>query len=166
MWCSRSCASAATRARIGDPERLAAPTTLRATRRRIGALKLHWATSEVDWGRLGHWRWTGSRTVCWGFAITFGDGRRMWGAVARSAARNTAAHARSSPREWGAIPEEIQYDRVNFAAELHVPECACGIRQLRLGIRCAQVLLQEPERQAGPCSSSPGLQIQSVTVFG
>jgi transposase len=66
--------------------------------------------AQVDWGHLGYLDTCGQ---VWGFAITLGYSRRMWAQAALDQKLGTLLRMHEAAfREWGAVPEEILYDRM------------------------------------------------------
>ncbi len=69
--------------------------------------------AQVDWGHLGHLETDGNRHRIWGFAITLGYSRRMWAEAVLDQKLGTLLRMHEAAfREWGAVPEEILYDRM------------------------------------------------------
>ena len=69
--------------------------------------------AQVDWGRLGYLEVDGVPHRFWGFAITLGYSRRMWAQAALDQRLGTLLRMHEAAfQEWGAIPEEILYDRM------------------------------------------------------
>ena len=69
--------------------------------------------AQVDWGHLGTLAEDGEARMLWGFTITLGYSRRMMAAAATDQKLGTLLRMHESAfREWGAVPEEILYDRM------------------------------------------------------
>lgn len=69
--------------------------------------------AQVDWGHLGYLENGGERCQVWGFTITLGYSRRLWAQAALDQKLGTLLRMHEAAfREWGAIPEEILYDRM------------------------------------------------------
>jgi len=69
--------------------------------------------AQVDWGHLGYLDADGAAHRVWGFAITLGYSRRMWAQAALGQRLGTLLRMHEAAfQEWGAIPEEILYDRM------------------------------------------------------
>jgi len=69
--------------------------------------------AQVDWGHLGQLEADGNRRRIWGFAITLGYSRRMWAEAALDQKLGTLLRMHEEAfSEWGAVPEEILYDRM------------------------------------------------------
>lgn len=69
--------------------------------------------AQVDWGHLGYLEVEGETHRLWGFAITLGYSRRMWAQAAVDQRLGTLLRMHEAAfQEWGAIPEEILYDRM------------------------------------------------------
>ncbi len=69
--------------------------------------------AQVDWGHLGYLETESGRCQVWGFTITLGYSRRMWAQAALDQKLGTLLRMHEAAfREWGAIPEEILYDRM------------------------------------------------------
>lgn len=69
--------------------------------------------AQVDWGHLGYLEVDGESHRLWGFTITLGYSRRMWAQVALDQRLGTLLRMHEAAfQEWGAIPEEILYDRM------------------------------------------------------
>jgi len=69
--------------------------------------------AQVDWGHLGYLQRGGEQCRVWGFAITLGYSRRMWAQAATDQKLGTLLRMHEAAfRDWGAIPEEILYDRM------------------------------------------------------
>ena len=69
--------------------------------------------AQVDWGHLGYLELDGTPHRLWGFAITLGYSRRMWAQAALDQRLGTLLRMHEAAfQEWGAIPEEILYDRM------------------------------------------------------
>ena len=69
--------------------------------------------AQADWGHLGELE-TESRTrKIWGFVITLSYSRRMWSEAALDQKLGTLLRMHEAAfSEWGAVPEEILYDRM------------------------------------------------------
>lgn len=69
--------------------------------------------AQVDWGHLGYLETDGEQSRVWGFTITLGYSRRMWAQAALDQKLGTLLRMHEAAfREWGAVPEEILYDRM------------------------------------------------------
>ena len=69
--------------------------------------------AQVDWGHLGYLETDGEQRRVWGFTITLGYSRRMWAQAALDQKLGTLLRMHEAAfREWGAVPEEILYDRM------------------------------------------------------
>lgn len=69
--------------------------------------------AQVDWGHLGHLEAGGKQHRLWGFAITLGYSRRLWAEAALDQKLGTLLRMHEAAfDEWGAVPEEILYDRM------------------------------------------------------
>lgn len=69
--------------------------------------------AQVDWGHLGYLDIDGGSHRIWGFAITLGYSRRMWAQAALDQKLGTLLRMHEAAfQEWGAVPEEILYDRM------------------------------------------------------
>ena len=69
--------------------------------------------AQVDWGHLGYLEIDGEGHQIWGFAITLGYSRRMWAQAALDQRLGTLLRMHEAAfQAWGAIPEEILYDRM------------------------------------------------------
>jgi transposase len=69
--------------------------------------------AQVDWGHLGDLEMDGEWRRIWGFAITLGYSRRMWAQAALDQKLGTLLRMHEAAfQEWGAVPEEILYDRM------------------------------------------------------
>jgi transposase len=69
--------------------------------------------AQVDWGHLGSLSGEGEERRLWGFAITLGYSRRMMAEAATDQKLGTLLRMHESAfRQWGAVPEEILYDRM------------------------------------------------------
>ena len=67
----------------------------------------------MDWGHLGYLDDGAQQHRVWGFAITLGYSRRMWAQAAVDQKLGTLLRMHEGAfAEWGAIPEEILYDRM------------------------------------------------------
>jgi transposase len=69
--------------------------------------------AQVDWGHLGSLSEAGAERVLWGFTITLGYSRMMMAEAATDQKLGTLLRMHESAfRQWGAVPEEILYDRM------------------------------------------------------
>jgi len=69
--------------------------------------------AQVDWGHLGSLSEAGSEHAMWGFTITLGYSRMMMAEAATDQKLGTLLRMHESAfRQWGAVPEEILYDRM------------------------------------------------------
>jgi transposase len=69
--------------------------------------------AQVDWGHLGSLSEAGSERAMWGFTITLGYSRMMMAEAATDQRLGTLLRMHESAfRQWGAVPEEILYDRM------------------------------------------------------
>jgi transposase len=69
--------------------------------------------AQVDWGHLGYLEAAAQAHKIWGFTITLGYSRRLWAQAALDQKLGTLLRMHEAAfREWGAIPEEILYDRM------------------------------------------------------
>lgn len=69
--------------------------------------------AQVDWGHLGSLSEDGSERSMWGFTITLGYSRMMMAEAATDQTLGTLLRMHESAfRPWGAVPEEILYDRM------------------------------------------------------
>src|ERR1700689_955947 len=69
--------------------------------------------AQVDWGHLGSLTENGEAHMLWGFTITLGYSRRMMAEAATDQKLGTLLRMHESAfHEWGAVPEEILYDRM------------------------------------------------------
>jgi transposase len=69
--------------------------------------------AQVDWGHLGCLERDGQQRKLWGFTITVGYSRRMWAEAALDQTLGTLLRMHEAAfRQWGAVPEEILYDRM------------------------------------------------------
>jgi Integrase core domain len=67
----------------------------------------------VDWGHLGSITENGGARMLWGFTITLGYSRRMMAEAATDQKLGTLLRMHEAAfHEWGAVPEEILYDRM------------------------------------------------------
>ncbi len=68
--------------------------------------------AQVDWGHLGSIIENGEGRILWGFTITLGYSRRMMASAPtdQKLGRLLRMHE-AAFSEWGAVPEEILYDR-------------------------------------------------------
>ena len=69
--------------------------------------------AQVDWGHLGYLDVDGRSHQVWGFTITLGYSRRLWAQAALDQKLGTLLRMHEAAfQEWGAVPEEILYDRM------------------------------------------------------
>lgn len=69
--------------------------------------------AQVDWGHLGSLTGVGEQRQLWGFAITLGYSRMMVAEAATDQKLGTLLRMHELAfRQWGAVPEEILYDRM------------------------------------------------------
>jgi len=69
--------------------------------------------AQVDWGHLGSITEDGEARMLWGFTITLGYSRRMMAEAATDQKLSTLLRMHEAAfQEWGAVPEEILYDRM------------------------------------------------------
>jgi transposase len=69
--------------------------------------------AQVDWGHLGSLAGAGEEKRLWGFAITLGYSRMMVAEAATDQKLGTLLRMHEMAfRQWGAVPEEILYDRM------------------------------------------------------
>jgi transposase len=69
--------------------------------------------AQVDWGHLGSLSEQGAEHMLWGFTIKLGYSRRMMAEAATDQKLGTLLRMHESAfQEWGAVPEEILYDRM------------------------------------------------------
>jgi transposase len=69
--------------------------------------------AQVDWGHLGSITEGGEGRMLWGFVITLGYSRKMMAQAATDQKLGTLLRMHESAfHEWGAVPEEILYDRM------------------------------------------------------
>ena len=69
--------------------------------------------AQVDWGHLGSLEGSGGKQSLWGFTITLGYSRMMWAEAATDQKLGTLLRMHEAAfRRWGAVPEEILYDRM------------------------------------------------------
>lgn len=69
--------------------------------------------AQADWGHLGSLSEDGSERSMWGFTITLGYSRMMMAEAATNQKLGTLLRMHESAfRQWGAVPEEILYDRM------------------------------------------------------
>jgi transposase len=69
--------------------------------------------AQVDWGYLGSIAEDGEARMLWGFTITLGYSRRMMAEAATDQKLGTLLRMHECAfHEWGAVPEEILYDRM------------------------------------------------------
>jgi hypothetical protein len=69
--------------------------------------------AQVDWGHLGSLREQDVERALWGFTITLGYSRRMMAEAATDQKLGTLLRMHEAAfNEWGAVPEEILYDRM------------------------------------------------------
>jgi transposase len=68
---------------------------------------------QVDWGHLGSLRQDNREWKLWGFTMTLGYSRRLFALAATDQKLGTLLRMHESAfYEWGAVPEEILYDRM------------------------------------------------------
>lgn len=69
--------------------------------------------AQVDWGHLGSLSEADTEHMLWGFTITLGYSRMMMAEAATDQTLGTLLRMHESAfRQWGAVPEEILYDRM------------------------------------------------------
>ena len=69
--------------------------------------------AQVDWGHLGSMSEADAECAMWGFTITLGYSRMMMAEAATDQKLGTLLRMHESAfRQWGAVPEEILYDRM------------------------------------------------------
>ena len=69
--------------------------------------------AQVDWGHLGTLSDGDRERKLWGFTMTLGFSRRMFASAATDQKLSTLLHMHESAfYEWGAVPDEILYDRM------------------------------------------------------
>ena len=69
--------------------------------------------AQVDWGHLGYLDIDSRAHQIWGFTIALGYSRRLWAQAALDQKLGTLLRMHEAAfQEWGAIPEEILYDRM------------------------------------------------------
>lgn len=69
--------------------------------------------AQADWGHLGYLNLEGRTHPIWGFTITLAYSRRLWAQAALDQRLGTLLRMHEAAfEEWGAIPEEILYDRM------------------------------------------------------
>jgi len=69
--------------------------------------------AQVDWGHLGSLMEAGTEHMLWGFTITLGYSRMMMAEAATDQKLGTLLRMHEAAfRAWGAVPEEILYDRM------------------------------------------------------
>jgi transposase len=69
--------------------------------------------AQVDWGHLGTLSDGDGERKLWGFTMTLGFSRRMFAAAAIDQKLSTLLRMHESAfYEWGAVPDEILYDRM------------------------------------------------------
>jgi transposase len=69
--------------------------------------------AQVDWGHLGTLSDGDGERKLWGFTMTLGYSRRMFAGAATDQKLGTLLRMHESAfYEWGAVPEEILYDRM------------------------------------------------------
>ena len=69
--------------------------------------------AQVDWGHLGSLSEEGAEHMLWGFTITLGYSRMMIAEAATDQKLGTLLRMHEAAfRAWGAVPEEILYDRM------------------------------------------------------
>jgi transposase len=67
----------------------------------------------VDWGHLGYLKAGEEESRIWGLTITLGYSRRLWAQAALDQKLGTLLRMHEAAfRDWGAVPEEILYDRM------------------------------------------------------
>ena len=100
--------------RVHDSERLAAAAASGQRGDRVRRFETPpGKQAQVDWGHLGYLETGSTRRQVWGFTITLGYSRRMWAQAAVDQKLGTLLRMHEAAfREWGAIPEEILYDRM------------------------------------------------------
>jgi transposase len=74
---------------------------------------LHSKQAQVDWGHRGSLCEGGRERKLWGFTMTWGYSRRVMASPARDQKLSTLLRMDESAfYEWGAVPDEILYDRM------------------------------------------------------
>lgn len=69
--------------------------------------------AQADWGHLGYLDVDGRSHQIWSFTITLGYSRRLWAQAALDQKLGTLLRMHEAAfEEWGAVPEEILYDRM------------------------------------------------------
>lgn len=69
--------------------------------------------AQADWGHLGYLDAGGESHRIWGFTLTLGYSRRLWTQAALDQTLGTLLRMHEGAfTEWGAVPEEILYDRI------------------------------------------------------
>lgn len=69
--------------------------------------------AQADWGHLGYLDIDSRSHQIWGFTITLGYSRRLWAQSALDQKLGTLLRMHEAAfEEWGAVPEEILYDRM------------------------------------------------------
>lgn len=69
--------------------------------------------AQVDWGHLGTLRDDDGERKLWGFTMTAGYSRRLFGSAATDQRLGTLLRMHEAAfYEWGAVPDEILYDRM------------------------------------------------------
>jgi transposase len=69
--------------------------------------------AQVDWGHLGSLLEEGTEHMLWGFTITLGYSRSLMAEAATDQKLGTLLRMHEAAfRAWGAVPEEILYDRM------------------------------------------------------
>jgi transposase len=69
--------------------------------------------AQADWGHLGSLTESGRERKLWAFTITLGYSRRLFASAARDQKLSTLLRMHESAfYEWGAVPDEILYDRM------------------------------------------------------
>lgn len=69
--------------------------------------------AQVDWGHLGSLTEESAERMLWGFTMTLGYSRRMMAEAATDQKLGTLLRMHEAAfQEWGAVPEEILYDRM------------------------------------------------------
>lgn len=69
--------------------------------------------AQADWGHLGYLDLDDRSHQIWGFTIALGYSRRLWAQAALDQKLGTLLRMHEAAfQEWGAVPEEILYDRM------------------------------------------------------
>ena len=69
--------------------------------------------AQADWGHLGSLSEAGAEHMLWGFTMTLGYSRSMMAEAATVQKLGTLLRMHEAAfRQWGAVPEEILYDRM------------------------------------------------------